>query len=551
MNLSVDPLPVRVMALHALAYCERLFYLEEVEELRVADAKVYAGRTDHREIELAQGEERRSFEMESEALGLKGKVDAVQHREGGWTPYEYKRGRPRKPDSGKGWEAWEADRLQVAAYGMLLEEAMGVKVAEGRVRYLAEQITVRVPLDAAMRESVAAATARARELRLTTARPPVTSHEGRCASCSLAPVCLPEEERLAEAPERDTMRLFPEHQEGRILHITRHDLRLGRSGDVLTVTERGGGVVEKVPFQDLGAIVIHGYAQLSTQLLHACAYEDKPVHWLTPGGSYVGGLSAGPGGVQRRLRQYEALRNGDTCLRLARATALAKVQGQLRYLLRASREVEATRGKVQQSLTEIRMALHQMARAGDIAILRGYEGTAGRAYFSALPHLLTDAVPDAMRPCGRNRRPPQDCFNAILSFGYSLLQRSVMQALLAVGLEPAFGFYHTPRSAAHPLVLDVMEIFRVPVWDLSVIGSINRLQWDPKYDFSTTATKVWLSDLGRRKAIQLFERRLEDTWKHPVTGYSLSWARTMELEARLLEKEWSGKPGLYGQARLR
>jgi CRISP-associated protein Cas1 len=551
MNLSTDPLPVRVMALHALAYCERLFYLEEVEELRVADAKVYAGRTEHREIELAQGEERRSFEMESEALGLKGKVDAVQHREGGWTPYEYKRGRPRKADVGKGWEAWEADRLQVAAYGMLLEEALGIVVAEGRVRYLAEQVTVRVPLDDALREAVVAGVARARDLRATTARPPVTTHEGRCGSCSLAPVCLPEEERLAEAPERDTVRLFPEHPEGRILHITRHDLRLGRSGDVLTVTERGGGVVEKVPFQDLGAIVIHGYAQISTQLLHACAYEDKPVHWLTPGGSYVGGLSAGPGGVQRRLRQYEALRNGDTCLRLARATALAKVQGQLRYLLRASREVETTRGKVQQALTEIRMALHQMARAEDIAILRGYEGTAGRSYFSALPHLLADTVPEAMRPCGRNRRPPQDCFNAVLSFGYSLLQRSVMQALLSVGLEPAFGFYHTPRSAAHPLVLDVMELFRVPVWDLTVIGSINRLQWDPKHDFATTATKVWLSDLGRRKAIQLFERRLEDTWKHPVTGYSLSWARTMELEARLLEKEWTGKPGLYGQARLR
>ena len=97
-----------------------------------------------------------------------------------------------------------------------------------------------------------------------------------------------------------------------------------------------------------------------------------------------------------------------------------------------------------------------------------------------------------------------------------------MRAVLASGLEPALGFFHTPRSAAYPLVLDLMELFRVPLWDMVLVGSLNRGQWDPAADFVVTRAKVWLSDAGRKKAIGLFEARLEETWKHPVLDYSLS-----------------------------
>jgi len=113
------------------------------------------------------------------------------------------------------------------------------------------------------------------------------------------------------------------------------------------------------------------------------------------------------------------------------------------------------------------------------------------------------------------------------------------------------GFFHTPRSSAHPLVLDLMELFRVPLWDMVVIGSVNRLQWDPDMDFAVTSGRVWLSATGRKKSIRLFEKRLQETWKHPVVQYSLSYARLIELEVRLLEKEWTGQPGLFARMRLR
>lgn len=151
----------------------------------------------------------------------------------------------------------------------------------------------------------------------------------------------------------------------------------------------------------------------------------------------------------------------------------------------------------------------------------------------------------------RNRRPPQDRFNALLSFGYALLYRDVMQAILAVGLEPAFGFFHRPRSAAHPLALDMMELFRVSMWDMPLAASLNRLQCDVEADFTCAGKQVWLSETGRTKALEVYERRKEDSWKHPVIGYSRAYARLVELEVRLLEKEWAGEPGLFARLRLR
>jgi CRISPR-associated protein Cas1 len=133
--------------------------------------------------------------------------------------------------------------------------------------------------------------------------------------------------------------------------------------------------------------------------------------------------------------------------------------------------------------------------------------------------------------------------------------KDVLNAILVVGLDPSLGFYHQPRSQAHPLALDLMELFRVPLVDLPVIASINRRQWDPDEDFSISGggavQQVWLSDSGRKKLIAIYERRKQDQWKHPVIGYSLSYARLMELEVRLLEKEWMNEGGLFARFRLR
>ena len=109
---------------------------------------------------------------------------------------------------------------------------------------------------------------------------------------------------------------------------------------------------------------------------------------------------------------------------------------------------------------------------------------------------------------------------SVLNFLYGIVHREVEAALLGVGLAPAFGFYHQPRSSAGPLALDLMEEFRVPMVDMPLVASLNRKSWDPVADVEVASDHVWLSKAGRAKAIELFERRKHETWKHNVLGYS-------------------------------
>jgi CRISP-associated protein Cas1 len=238
-------------------------------------------------------------------------------------------------------------------------------------------------------------------------------------------------------------------------------------------------------------------------------------------------------------------------LRLTRQLVHAKVETQLKYLLRATRGDESVRAACQPHLERIRETLRKIATAASDESLLGLEGMAAKAYFAALPGLLVPQVPPEMRPQGRSKHPPKDRFNALLSFGYAMLQTAVHRSAVAVGLEPALGFYHRPRTAAPPLVLDVMELFRTTIWEIPLIGSVNRLQWDVEGDFAVSPGQIWLSEPGRKRAIGLFEERLEEFYKHPHTGQALKYSRMIELELRLLEKEWTGCPGLFARMRVR
>ena len=579
---SPDEPPLRVMALHALEYCERLFYLEEVEGILEADDRVFAGRELH-ERTLPEDDDvtgLRAFSLSSEALGLFGKVDAARKRpapgetKGAWVAYELKRGRCRREGRSKGKRgtptAWLSDRLQAIAYALLLEEETGTEVTEARVRYHADGVTVKVPVDDAARRDLAAAVARARELRRSDDRPPVTDDDRKCAKCSLRVVCLPEEDRLPVPGEDDEAQgpvleeptehavadsrggLFPSNRDGRVVHVASPEARVSRSGRSLVVTVGFGEeqTKTKVPMHQVDAVALHGHVQMTTQAILGCVREGIAVQWLTPGGKAAGTL-APPGRVRQRRRQFAALADDAFRLSLARRLAHAKVENQLRYLLRGTRGDGERRAAAAADIARVRACLGKVARADSPDALRGLEGMAARHYFAALGNVLTAGVPAELRFAGRSRRPPRDRFNALLSFGYALLHSLCERTLIAVGLEPAFGFFHTARSAAPPLVLDLQELFRTSLWDVPLVGSLNRGAWDPGADFELRPGHVWLSDEGRKKAIGLFERRLNESYRHPHTGRSLAWGRIVELEARLLEKEWTGSPGHFARLRIR
>src|SRR5262249_34742281 len=237
--------------------------------------------------------------------------------------------------------------------------------------------------------------------------------EKLCAKCSLAPVCLPEEARLGDgatgrpgdgerreaeglsprrpvvpSPSRKPLRLFPADDDRQSLHVVAQGARIGRKGDRLEITQPDE-LPELYPVNEVGQVVLHGFAQITTQALGFCSQNDIGVHWLTYGGRYLGAWSAGAGSVQRRIRQYKALTDSDFCLSLAIRLAEARARGQLSHLLRASRD--AGRGPIEtviDAIAMIRRLLGPMSRARSIHSLRGYEGSVGAQYFKALPHAI-------------------------------------------------------------------------------------------------------------------------------------------------------------------
>ena len=540
----------RVMALHAVAYCERLFYLEEVEEIRVADERVLAGRILHET--LPDDQPLTSYVLESERLGIRGKFDALKRQDGRFVVVEHKRGRSCKGADGN-HDAWDSDRVQVVAYVLLLAEHLGLAAEDigAQVRYHANHRTVDVAIDEAAQVEFDRWISRTHDLRREHQRPPPTMAANRCLSCSLAPVCLPEEERLARDPSWDVVRLFPADVERLIVHVLENGDRLSRGGERLTVWSKAGVKIGDYPIEQVAQIVIHGAAQVTTQALALCMAKDVQVHWLSRGGRYLGATSAGAGGVQRRIRQYEALSQPALRLGLARRLVATKVRDQVRHLLRVARQEHRRSPLIDAAIVTIRSCICRAERASESGELMGIEGEAGAAYWSAFPDLLLPEIDVLWRPKGRSRRPPRDACNALLSFLYSLLYRDVVASILAVGLEPSLGFHHRARSQAYPLAEDVMELFRVPLVDLPVISSLNRRQWTAEHVQDCGPGGWLLTEPGRRQAIKIYEERKAETWKHPVTGYSLSYARLIELEVRLLEKEYTGQPGLFAKRNLR
>ncbi|ASC71163.1 CRISPR-associated endonuclease Cas1 [Halomicronema hongdechloris C2206] len=540
---------IRVNALHALAYCPRLYYLEDVEELYTQDAAVFAGRRLHVELEKGEDEEWVHLVLESADLGLRGKVDALKTRNRQTIPYEHKRGRCYRDRDNKP-QPWQSDRIQILAYACLIEAALGITVPEGRIRYHADNVLVHVLLDDQGRQEVREAVARAWQLRQSTQRPPVTSNERLCARCSLAPVCLPEETRLVQGQSHQPRRLFPEDDERKIIHVTEAGTRISKSGDQFKITKRDGDATA-IPSRQVGQLVLHSYAQISTQAIYFCADQEVGLHFISGGGRYLGSFDTRQGSIQRRIRQYEALTQPEVCLKLARQLVVCRGQSQRKFLMRGQRSLEVANHALEQAIDQMQRTLKQVPKAESATSLLGLEGNLAALYFGALPHLIAENAVADFQFDGRNRRPPKDRINAMLSFGYALLLKDVMNAILTVGLEPALGFYHQPRTQAPPLALDLMEIFRVPLVDMPVMASVNRNQWDIADDFIRRGEQVWLSDSGRRKFISLYERRKEESWKHPVTHYSLTYRRLIELEVRLLEKEWMDEGGLFAQLVIR
>jgi CRISPR-associated endonuclease Cas1 len=427
--------------------------------------------------------------------------------------------------------------VQVCAQALILEDA-GYKVSEGAIWYAGSRERVRIALDEELRTRTRSAIS---ELRLAAAAgriPPPLVDSPKCTKCSLAGICLPDEVaffRRGMAPRA----LNPSADTALPLYVQEPGARITKSGEVLVVeTEEGKN---EIPLGEVSEVVVYGPISLTTPALGALLREEIPVTYASTGGWVLGHtVSTGHRNVAIRIAQYHAAFDERRCLIFSRSLVAAKIRNSRVFVRRNAKVGDiAERDAALEALSRL---ADRAAYALDQSELLGIEGEAAARYFRLFPTMFSEAARDFPEFAfdKRTRRPPADPVNAMLSLGYSLLSRTWLTVLSAVGFDPYLGFFHKPRFGRPALALDLMEPFRSVLADSTVIQVINNGEVKPA-GFITSGTATNLKAHARRAFIASYERRLDQEVTHPLFGYRVSMRRLLEVQARLLARYLSGE----------
>lgn len=326
------------------------------------------------------------------------------------------------------------------------------------------------------------------------------------------------------------------------LYVTTPEARLAKDGENL-VAEVEGEERVRVPFHMLGSVVLFGSIHISPPLIQACASGGIVLVLLTRFGRFQARVE-GPvsGNVLLRRAQYRA---SDRPQEIVRSVLVGKIANQRSVLQRAHRdyrdEFEPSCLEAMSVVTNRLRQIVQRISDGQDSVdrLRGFEGEAARLYFSVLGHLIRVPEPE-MAFAGRNRRPPRDPVNALLSFLYTLLVHDCRSAAESVGLDPAVGFFHRDRPGRPSLALDLMEELRPVLADRLALSLVNRRQVRAK-DFQTReGGSVSMSDAARKTVISAWQERKRTERRHPFLGEQAPLGLVPYLQAQLLARHLRG-----------
>lgn len=307
----------------------------------------------------------------------------------------------------------------------------------------------------------------------------------------------------------------------------------------------------RVPVHTIGGIVAFGRVMISPPLMGACGRDGITITHLDEHGRFLARIE-GPvsGNVLLRRTQYRWADDPRKRLPLIRTIIAGKVLNQRTVIARAFRDYgkqmeEASRAKMQTVLDHLaRIARYTQKPSLDDDGLRGLEGEAARHYFSVF-NLLVRSERKKFRFKGRNRRPPLDRVNALLSFTYALLLADSRSALETVGLDPAVGYLHVDRPGRVSLALDLMEEFRAFFADRLVLSMINRKQIAAK-DFDQMENgAVLLNEEGRKKLLIAYQERKRDELTHPFLGEKATIGLLWHIQAQLLARHLRGDLDAY------
>lgn len=562
--LPFDQIPARMV--NEYAYCPRLFYLEHVQQEFRHSADTLEGRFVHRRVDQEEGRvpaaaelsnqvklHSRSVLVGSARLGAVARIDLIESDDERVVPVDYKRGSP--PDTPEG--AWEPERVQLCLQGLLLREH-GYECDYGVLYFAAAQARVTVEFTEELIARTLELLAEARRTAASGVIPPPLVDSPKCPRCSLVGICLPDETNLLRGPESasgaanslvqitprahgEMRRLMPARDDHLAVYVQGQGHSVGLKGEVLEIRDKGKAINE-VRLMEMSQLSLFGNVQLSAQALRELAAREITVLHLSYGGWLTAVTTPPPHkNIELRRRQFEAADDGGCCLQLARAFVAGKIRNSRTLLRRNARELP------EGVLHRLAEARRRAERAAALEQLLGIEGTAAREYFAHFALMFKpEAETDAPRFDfeGRNRRPPRDPVNALLSFLYAMLTKEMVVTLIGVGFDPYLGFYHQPRYGRPALALDLMEEFRPLVADSVAMAMINNGEVR-RSDFIARAGAVALTESGRKRVLEAYERRLDTLVTHPRFGYAISYRRIFEVQARLLARFLTGEIAFY------
>ena len=332
------------------------------------------------------------------------------------------------------------------------------------------------------------------------------------------------------------------------LYITTPEASLTKDGTNIVVSVSGKEVF-RIPVQNVQSVITFGYMGVSPGMMKLCADNGVSISFHTPQGKFISRLQ-GPinGNVLLRTRQYSLLTDHLMASRLASLTVTAKIYNSRVTLRRFVRDYPERQGHAEVIDAANRLGkYYRQTRhtTDDIALLRGIEGESAAVYFKAFRHLILRGEKEFAFN-GRNRRPPTDIVNAMLSFGYSLLASDCTAALEGVGLDPAVGYMHTLRPGRPSLALDLMEELRSYIVDRFVLSMINNRQISPSDFHIHTATddpnpaSVMLTEAGRKNFLGAWQTKKRTEIIHPFLNEKVSLGLLPHVQAMLLARYLRG-----------
>ncbi|HXF77008.1 MAG TPA: CRISPR-associated endonuclease Cas1 [Methylomirabilota bacterium] len=536
--------------LNEFAYCPRLAYLEWVQGEWAESADTVDGKVQHRRVNQEPRRRRaekpeepeepierihaRSVHLTSERLGLTAKIDLIEGEGNRVTPVEYKRGK--RPHTALG--AWEPERVQVCVQGLLLREH-GYVCEEGVLYFAGSRERVAVRFDEELVNRTLQLAEAMRRTVTSEVMPPPLEDSPKCPRCSLVSICLPDEIRFlnkASKEENPPRPLLPAADDALPLYVQHQGARVVKDGGVLRVLEREETIAE-ARLREVSQLAVFGGVQVTASVIRELCSRAIPICHLSHGGWFYG-ITHGMfhKNVELRRRQYAAAEDREKSLRLARRFVQAKISNCRTLLRRNHRDLP------EEVLEGFKGDLRRAGRAATVETLLGVEGTAASRYFEHFGGMLrpADSSVAGFDFARRNRRPPRDPVNALLSFAYAMLTKDFAVALFSVGFDPYLGFFHKPRYGRPALALDLMEEFRPLIADSVVLTLINNGEIRAE-DFIVTWAGVALTQGGRMATLTAYERRMRQEIVHPVFGYRISYRRVLEVQARLLGRYLVGE----------